>query len=229
MKRARRRPAWGKILIAALVIAALAAAWRYTPLSEYITAERINGWARAMRQNTWAPLAVIFAYTPAAFVMFPRPVLTLLTVIAFGPWLGFAYGMAGIITAALATYYTGRLLPERTVQRLAGDRLDDVVKALRRHGLMAMLAVRIIPVAPFAVEGLIAGALPIKVWDYTLGTFLGMLPGVLATSVFGSQISAALEDPASINWWIVAAVVVAMIALIWFVRRWFASQGASKK
>lgn len=229
MKRARRRPAWGKILIAALVIAALAAAWRYTPLSEYITAERINGWARAMRQNTWAPLAVIFAYTPAAFVMFPRPVLTLLTVIAFGPWLGFAYGMAGIITAALATYYTGRLLPERTVQRLAGDRLDDVVKALRRHGLMAMLAVRIIPVAPFAVEGLIAGALPIKVWDYTLGTFLGMLPGVLATSVFGSQISAALEDPASINWWIVAAVIVAMIALIWFVRRWFASQGASKK
>jgi len=229
MKRARRRPAWGKILIAALVIAALAAAWRYTPLSEYITAERINGWARAMRQNTWAPLAVIFAYTPAAFVMFPRPVLTLLTVIAFGPWLGFAYGMAGIITAALTTYYTGRLLPERTVQRLAGDRLDDVVKALRRHGLMAMLAVRIIPVAPFAVEGLIAGALPIKVWDYTLGTFLGMLPGVLATSVFGSQISAALEDPASINWWIVAAVVVAMIALIWFVRRWFASQGASKK
>jgi uncharacterized membrane protein YdjX (TVP38/TMEM64 family) len=229
MKRARRRPAWGKILIAALVIAALAAAWRYTPLSEYITAERINGWARAMRQNTWAPLAVIFAYTPAAFVMFPRPVLTLLTVIAFGPWLGFAYGMAGIITAALATYYTGRLLPERTVQRLAGDRLDDVVKALRRHGLMAMLAVRIIPVAPFAVEGLIAGAVPIKVWDYTLGTFLGMLPGVLATSVFGSQISAALEDPASINWWIVAAVVVAMIALIWFVRRWFASQGASKK
>jgi phospholipase D1/2 len=228
MKRARRRPAWGKILIAALVIAALAAAWRYTPLSEYITAERINGWARAMRQNTWAPLAVIFAYTPAAFVMFPRPVLTLLTVIAFGPWLGFAYGMTGIITAALATYYTGRLLPERTVQRLAGDRLDDVIKALRRHGLMAMLAVRIIPVAPFAVEGLIAGAVPIRVWDYTLGTFLGMLPGVLATSVFGSQISAALEDPASINWWIVAAVIVAMIALTWFVRRWFASQSASK-
>ena len=224
MKRARRRPAWGKILIAALVIAALAAAWRYTPLSEYITAERINGWARAMRQNTWAPLAVIFAYTPAAFVMFPRPVLTLLTVIAFGPWLGFAYGMAGIITAALATYYTGRLLPERTVQRLAGDRLDDVVKALRRHGLMAMLAVRVIPVAPFAVEGIIAGAVPIKVWEYTLGTFLGMLPGVLATSVFGAQLTAALEDPSTINWWIVAAVVIAMAGLTWYVKRWFAGQ-----
>lgn len=222
--RGRRSPAWGKLLAIVVVIAALAAAWRYTPLSEFITAERITGWARAMRGWSWAPLVVMFLYTPAAFVMFPRPVLTLLTVIAFGPWLGFAYGMAGIIGSALATYYVGRLLPEKTVQRLAGDKLEDVVKALRRHGLMAMLAVRIIPVAPFAVEGIVAGTVPIKVWEYTLGTFLGMLPGVLATSVFGAQLASALEDPSTINWWIVGAVVVAMLALTWYVKRWFASQ-----
>jgi uncharacterized membrane protein YdjX (TVP38/TMEM64 family) len=220
----RRSPAWGKLLAIVAVVAALAAAWRYTPLSEYVTAERITGWARSIRGWSWAPLVVILAYTPAAFVMFPRPLLTLLTVIAFGPWLGFAYGMTGIILSALATYYAGRLLPDRTVQRLAGDKLDDVVKALKRHGLMAMLAVRIIPVAPFAVEGIIAGAVSIKVWEYTLGTFLGMLPGVLATSVFGGQLSAALEDPSTINWWIVAAVVAAMVALTWYVKRWFASQ-----
>lgn len=225
-KHGRRSPAWGKLLAIVVLIAALAAAWRYTPLSDYITAQRITGWARAIRGWGWAPLVVIFLYTPAAFVMFPRPLLTLLTVIAFGPWLGFAYGMTGIIVSALATYYVGRLLPEKTVQRLAGDKLDDVVKALRRHGLMAMLAVRIIPVAPFAVEGIIAGAVSIKVWEYTLGTFLGMLPGVLATSVFGGQLTAALEDPSTINWWIVGAVVAAMVALTWYVKRWFAGQGA---
>lgn len=222
--RGRRSPAWGKLLAIVVVIAALAAAWRYTPLSEYVTAERITGWARAIRGWSWAPFVVMFLYTPAAFVMFPRPLLTLLTVIAFGPWLGFAYGMTGIIGSALATYYVGRMLPDRTVQRLAGDKLDDVIKALRRHGLMAMLAVRVIPVAPFAVEGIIAGAVPIKVWEYTLGTFLGMLPGVLATSVFGAQLTAALEDPSTINWWIVVAVIVAMIALTWYVKRWFAGQ-----
>jgi uncharacterized membrane protein YdjX (TVP38/TMEM64 family) len=132
--------------------------------------------------------------------------------------------MAGIIGSALVTYYVGRLLPEKTLQRLAGDKLDDVIRALRRRGLMAMLAVRIIPVAPFAVEGFIAGAVPIKLWDYTLGTFLGMLPGVLATSVFGGQLTAALEDPSTINWWIVGGVIVAMVALTWYVKRWFASQ-----
>jgi phospholipase D1/2 len=117
----RRQPAWGKILLVALATAALAAAWRFTPLSEFVTAERIVGLARAVRGMTWAPLVVIAIYTPAAFLMFPRPLLTLLTVIAFGPWLGFVYGMTGILVAALATYYAGRLLPRGTVKRLAGE------------------------------------------------------------------------------------------------------------
>jgi phospholipase D1/2 len=226
LKRRRhgRGPAWGKIATSALVFAGLAAAWHYTPLAELVTAERIIGWARAVREVKWAPIAVMLAYTPAAFLMFPRPLLTLLTVIAFGPWLGFAYGMAGILLAALATYYAGRLLRRDTVKRVAGERLDHVSKVLRRHDLAAMLAMRIVPAAPFAVEGIIAGAIRIKLWPYMLGTFLGMLPGVLATSVFGNELSAALEDPSKINWWLVGAVVMAFIALTYFVRRWFARQ-----
>ena len=223
-KRRRRRPAWGKLAIIVLACAALAAAWRYTPLAEFITAQRIMGWARAVREVEWAPLAVIALYTPAAFVLFPRPVLTLLTVIAFGPWLGFAYGMAGILVAALATYYAGRILSRETVKRLAGDKLDEMSKKLRSHGLAAVTAVRLVPAAPFAIEGIIAGALRLKLWHYTLGTFLGMLPGVLATSVFGGQIAAALEDPSQINWWIVAGVVAAFVVFTYFVRRWFSKQ-----
>lgn len=222
--RHRRGPAWGKILTAALVVAALAAAWRYTPLNEFITGERVIGWARAVREYRWAPLLVMMAYTPAAFVMFPRPLLTLLTVIAFGPWLGFAYSMSGIVLAALATYYAGRALRPETVKRLAGDKLDHVTKALRRHGLLAMFAVRIVPAAPFAVEGIVAGAVRIKVSDYALATVMGMAPGVLATTVFGDQLATALEDPSKINYWLVGGVLIAFIVLTYFVRRWFQRQ-----
>ncbi|MGQ0652506.1 MAG: TVP38/TMEM64 family protein [Betaproteobacteria bacterium] len=207
-----------------LASAALAAAWRFTPLAELITAERVIGWASAVREAPWAPLAVIALYTPAAFLMFPRPILTLLTVIAFGPWLGFAYGMAGILVAALATYYTGRLLPRGTVKRLAGEKLDHMSKKLRSDGFLAVTAVRLVPVAPFAVEGIVAGAVRIRPWSYALGTFVGMLPGVLATSVFGHQIAAALEDPSRINWWIVAGVVAALVLLTVLVRRWIAKE-----
>ncbi len=223
----RRGPAWGKIIAFAIVIAALAAAWRYTPLSEYITYDRITGWARMMREVEWAPLALIVAYTPAAFLMFPRPLVTLFGVIAFGPWLGFTYGMTGIILAALATYYAGRGLSRETVKRVAGEKLDHVTGVLRKHGLMAIFAIRIVPAAPFVVEGIIAGAARIKVWHYALGTFLGMLPGVLTTTVFGDQIATALDDASKINYWMIGGVVLFFAVMTYFVRRWFMRQQSS--
>jgi uncharacterized membrane protein YdjX (TVP38/TMEM64 family) len=226
--RARSKPAWGKLVLVALACVALAAAWRYTPLSELVTPERIIAWARAVRETAWAPVAVVLIYTPAAFVMFPRPLLTLLTVIAFGPWLGFAYGMAGIVLSAIATYYAGRIMKPKTVERLAGERFGHVRKVLREHGLLAMTAMRIVPAAPFALEGILAGAMRVKLWHYTLGTIIGMTPGVLATSVFGDQLTRALEDPSTINWWLVAAVVAVFVVLTYLVRRWFVAKSGAR-
>ena len=224
-KAGKRPPAWGKILIFAAIFAALAAAWRYTPLSEFITAENISAWARAVREYRWAPAVVILAYIPVAFVMFPRPLLTLFTVVAFGAWLGFAYAMAGVMLSALVTYYAGRVLKRETVRRVAGDGIERAGKKVRDHGLLAMTAMRIVPAAPFAVEGIIAGAVRVKLWHFMLGTVLGMAPGLLATTVFGVQMMAALEDASKINWWIVGAVVLAFVAMTWFVKRWLARKG----
>ena len=92
-RRRRDGPAWGKIALIALVIAALSAIWRYTPLREFLTPERVFDWAQTFGRQWWAPLAVMAAYTPACFTMFPRPLITLFAVVAFGPWLGFVYSM----------------------------------------------------------------------------------------------------------------------------------------
>ena len=225
-RKKRHRPKWGKLLAGALVIAALAATWRYTPLSEYLTGERISAWAQAVRGMPSAPIWTALAYILSSYVMFPRPVLTLFTVIAFGPWLGFTYSMAGIMLAALSHYYVGRALPSDTVARLAGSKMDKVTEGLKGHGFLAIFAIRVVPVAPFPVEGIIAGAARIKVWDYSLGTFLGMLPGVLATTVFGREIERALKDPSKINYWVVGAVIVVFVLMTYFVGRWFAKQQA---
>jgi phospholipase D1/2 len=217
-------PAWGKLVLIAILIAGLTAAWRYTPLAYYVTAERIIDWAHAIGETRWAPFVVMAVYTPAAFVMFPRPLITLFAVIAFEPVLGFFYSLTGILCAALATYYVGRVMPPRTVRHLIGDKLNDMTIVLRRRGLLACFAMRIVPAAPFAVEGIAAGAVRIKVWHYSLGTLLGMAPGTLTTSVFGDQIQTALEDPSRINYWLIAGVVLFFGILIMVVRRWFLGQ-----
>ena len=221
MTREKRRPAWGKLTAGALLLVALALAWKFTPLADYLTRENAVAWARAARENRWAPIAVVLAYTPAALLLFPRPFLTLMTIIAFGRWLGFAYSAAGIMLAAMATYYAGRLMRRQTVLRLAGKGFEDAAGVLREHGIVAVFASNQVPVPPFAVQGIIAGAIRIPAWEYAAGSALGMAPGLIAATFFAGELRAWLEDPSTINWWIVVAAAAAFFAFGWWIRRWF--------
>lgn len=212
-----------KIAPVAIVILALFLAWRYTPLSQLITAEHVMAWARVVDDVWWSPFLVIAAYTPAAFIMFPRPLITLFAVIAYGPWLGFVVAMTGILLAAFTTYSAGRALPEDTLRDLAGEKLEKTTKALRGRSFLSALALSVVPVAPFPVVGMVAGAAGIKLWPYLAGTALGMLPGTLATTVFADQVANALKDPSTINYWLVAGIVLGLVALTVAVRRWLAN------
>lgn len=199
---------------------ALTLAWRFTPLAEVVTADHVTRWSRALSSRWWAPVVLVLAHTPASLVMFPRPLLTLAAVVAFGPWLGFALSMAGVLLATLATYLMGLAMSREAVNRLAGRRLDHVTTALRRRGLVAVIALRLVPLAPFAIEGVVAGAMRIALSDLLLGTAIGMAPGMLATTVFGQQIETALHDPSRVNYWIVGAVVVVLVGGTLWVKQW---------
>ncbi len=211
---------WKWIVPVVVVLAGLAALWRFTPLADFLDRERVAAWADAVRRTPWAPIAIVLAYTPAAFLLFPRPVITLLAVIAFGRWLGFAYSMVGILLSGLAAYWAGQLLPMATMRRYAGRHLDAVTKALDHHGVAAVFLMRVLPTAPHVVCSALAGALRVKLWQFSVGTSLGMLPGVLAATVFGGELAAALEDPGKMSWWIAGGVVVLAVLSAVAVRVW---------
>jgi uncharacterized membrane protein YdjX (TVP38/TMEM64 family) len=97
-----------------------------------------------------------------------------------------------VLLAALATYYAGRTLPRKTVRRLAGDALEPAGKLLREHGVLAVFGSNMLPTPPFVVQNMIAGAVRIPLWKFVLGTFLALVPGMLAWTVFGDQIGTAL-------------------------------------
>jgi phospholipase D1/2 len=79
---------------------------------------------------------------------------------------------------------------------------------------------RLVPLAPFAVEGVVAGAVRVKLWHFMAGTAIGMLPGTLTSTVFGDQLQVWLEDPSKINYWLIALVLFVLGSATWLVRRW---------
>lgn len=224
-RRGKRRPAWGKLGLILLGAAALAAVWRWTPLAEIVTAERIVGWTRTVRETWWAPIVLILAYVPAAFVLLPRPLITLVSVMTFGVLWGLVYATSGVLSAALVTYYAGRLLPEETLRRLAGDALESVGKLLREHGIVAVFGSNMLPTPPFVVQNMIAGAVRIRLWKFFLGTFLALVPGMLAWTVFGDQITRALEDASQVSYWLIGAALVLFVAFIYLSRKYLKKKG----
>jgi uncharacterized membrane protein YdjX (TVP38/TMEM64 family) len=212
---------WAQLGLIAGLIVVMTVLWRWTPLAHTVSPEAVIGWAKDFGHHWWAPVIVMGLYTPACLLMFPRPLITLAAVIAFGPWLGFLYALIGICASAVVTYYIGRRMKRDTVRRLAGPKLDRMIDVLKKYGLLAMTLLRLVPIAPFAVESIVAGAIHMRLWHVIAGTAIGLLPGTLATTIFGDAIETALTGAGEVNWWLVGIAVGLLGGGIVAVKHWF--------
>jgi phospholipase D1/2 len=219
MNKSRKR----RLLIAAAVVAAIAialsVAWRRTALAEVVTIENAVDFIETFSAQWWAPIVVVLLYTPASVILFPRPLLTLAAAMVFGPWKGFAIAMTGVILSAFVLYCIGRRVKESTVRRLAGPRIERLTRMLRREGFMAIAAVGFLPIAPFSIEMIVAGALRVRLRDLLLGVALAHLPGTILTTLVGDQVTAVLRHGREINRVVIALVVAVFVALAFVSRR----------
>jgi phospholipase D1/2 len=208
--RAGARIALLAAVLAGIVV--LAAAWRWGPLGQWLDRETLERAADAIRRSEAAPLWTIGAYVAASLVGMPITLLIIVTAVVFGPFAAFAYALGSSLLGATLGFMLGQAMGRRVVRDLAGARLNELSRRLGRRGLLAVVAVRILPVAPFTVVNLVAGASHIRLRDFLVGTVLGMSPGILAVSVFSDRLVAALHErsPMAI---ISLAIVVALIGI----------------
>jgi phospholipase D1/2 len=141
-----------------VVRVALAAAWRWTPLGSWLDVTMLVEGARPLRDHPFTPLLVIGVYAVGGLVVAPITGLIIASSMAFGPLLGFAYSLLGCMVSAAVTYGIGSRLGRETIRRFAGRHVSHLSHRLARHGLTAILIVRILPVAPFTIVNIMAGA-----------------------------------------------------------------------
>ena len=142
------------VLVSALVAAtvALALVWTHSPLKDFVTRENAAALASAFAGFWWAPIVVFLAYTPASFIMFPRWIITMTAVIAFGPLEGFVLAMSGVILAGIVTFVPGRFVDRETVRPMVEGRLKPAARFVERKGLAAVTLIRLVPIAPFPLH-----------------------------------------------------------------------------
>jgi uncharacterized membrane protein YdjX (TVP38/TMEM64 family) len=217
-----------KIAGVLLILLALAAAWRWSPLSEWIDSENLAAWAREIRGHPMSFLGVLGAYVIGGVIMIPITLLVGVTAMVFAPTWGALYAWSGCLLNAWVTYLMGSGLGKQTVRKLAGQRLNRMSRQLAKQGILSVAIMRNIPIAPFTIVNIIAGASHIKLKDYLIGTAVGMLPGILAITIFADRLLHAIQNPDWINALIAAVLAIALIVGSWWTKKRLAGGNSSK-
>jgi phosphatidylserine/phosphatidylglycerophosphate/cardiolipin synthase-like enzyme/uncharacterized membrane protein YdjX (TVP38/TMEM64 family) len=202
----------GVTLTILAAIAALAAAWHWSPLRKWVNVETLAGLAVDFAQFPAAPLLALGVFVAGGLVAFPLTVLIMVCILIFGPWLGFLYSMLGALLSASTTYAIGHFAGRDVVRRLAGKKLGELNRRLARRGLVTVILVRLLPVAPFSIVNLVAGASRLRFRDFVIGSAIGLLPGMVGISLFADRLAATIQKPDIATFAMLAAVVAALIA-----------------
>jgi phospholipase D1/2 len=180
--------------------------------------------AESLRTYPATPLLVIPLFALAASLAVPLTLLVVTEALMFGSPLGFAYALAGAELSALFSYMLGHSMGRDLVQRYAGKRLNRISKKLSERGVLTIITLRIVPVAPFAVINLVAGASRIRVRDFALGSLIGLLPSVGAVALFADSVVRSLRHPDGSNLAWLLAVLVIIVAMIFGLRKWLSGK-----
>lgn len=211
----------------AVALLGLAMAWSYTSLSDFADAGHLSTLLSAYSQSIWGPPLAVAAFVVGGLVVFPVLVLIAATAAALGPWLGFATAMAGVLLSALILFAIGRFLGRERLQRLLGRRAARIQERVVGKGVVAVVVIRMLPIAPFSVVNVVAGASTLPLRDFILGTLLGSTPGILAMAVLGSQIAELARNASWTNMLLLALAFLGWLALCagaQFVTTWLAGR-----
>lgn len=210
------------IFLASLLVIALlmAASWRWTPLGDLIDIKMLFNSLAELRGSWFALLIVLSIYVVGGLIIFPVTVMIVATGLVFGAYYGFFYALVGAELSALTTYAIGHYTGRKTIEKLSRRWVGRISRRLARQGLLAIITLRVVPVAPFSFINLVAGASHIRFRDFALGTLLGMTPGILALTLFSDQVVSAILAPETKR----VAILVSLAAVIalgtWVLSRW---------
>ncbi len=209
----RHRTTVIKLVAAALVLIGLTIAWHYPPLSAIAEPENVRPMLMSLAEEPWAPLLVIGVYLVAGLLAFPVLVLIAATAATFGPVTGFAYAAIGSLASAIVTYAVGAALGRETLRNVIGPRLSRIRAKIVRGGVLAVATIRLVPLAPFTIVNLVAGASEIRLGAYVAGTVLGMMPGLIVMSALGHQIMRIITNPSLSDFFMLLGALVLWVSV----------------
>lgn len=140
------------------------------------------------RGGVLAVIGFILGYAGLTALSVPGAMLmTLAGGFFFGPWLGALYALVGATAGASAVFLAARAGLASLADR-AGPKVQRLKAGFREDALSYLLVLRLVPVFPFWLVNLVAGASGMGLFVYITATFFGMIPGALVYAGIGNGV-----------------------------------------
>ena len=205
------------ILLAVGLIAMAACVILIDPLHEAFN-HALKGDTTAVREDLdrlggWG-VAIVFALTQIhVFIWFPTEILDAAAGFVYGFWPAFLMLMVFWLISGLVAYWVGHSAARPLLYRLAGEERFRKAEALvHRGGTTILLTARLVPIIPFSLFSLVAGAAKVRVWTFTWTTAIGYIPLTAYFVYLGSRLEDfSLSDP--IIWIGAVGFVIAVLSV----------------
>ena len=187
----RRKRPWGKLVVLVVILAGLVAASLLLPVKEYVKA--VLEWTQGL--GFWGPFFVAAFYVLACVLLLPGGVITLAAGFLFGVLVGTITVSVGSTLGASAAFMVGRTFARDWVRRKVAGRpkFEAIDRAVGEQGFKIVLLTRLSPIVPFNMQNYAYGLTGVKLWKYTLASWIGMMPGTLAYCYIGSGLRSLTE------------------------------------
>lgn len=177
-------PRFGRLVLIAAAVVAVAALWWFLPVRQWATAL-----AEHIRGAGLAGVAIfIGVYVAAEVALVPGSLLTMAAGFAYGPIGGLLVASPASVLAATASFVLGRTILRgwirRKIERSPKARALD--RAVARNSFKLILLLRLSPVIPFNLLNYALGLSDASLGRYMIASFVGMLPGTWLYVYLGS-------------------------------------------
>jgi len=143
-------------------------------------------------------------------VWYPAEILDLAAGYVYGFWGGLALVMAGWMVNAIVAYWLGRHAARPLLYRFVGrDRFDRLERIAEAGGVTLLLGMRLVPVIPFSLFSIVAGAAHAPLPTFLWTTAVGYLPLTAVFVYLGSRLETL--EPTDPLLWVGAAVLIALL------------------
>lgn len=207
--RRLRRASW--LLLGVTVIGATI--WLFRNGASLTTGELLER-LQLYAAHPLAPIAATAIFTLAAILAMPLSWLIALSALTLEPVVATTVSLLGTMGSTVVTHQVGSRFAEPLSARLPDATLKRIKKLAAGADTVAMLGLRMVPVAPFAIVNAAVGVAGVPLKPLLYGTILAVTPGIVLLSFSIDRARAALRGEALFDPWVAVLIVLGGVGLI---------------